>query len=662
MQIEGLVLGKYRIEKLINNGSFASVFRAKEELTNRIVAIKALSKSVYPPGRTHYLLTELSAMAMSWGHPNIVSIHTVEPGADEYIAYIVMEYVDGPSLRQLIGVKPLSPHWAINIALDICRGLIAAHEHNIIHRDIKPQNILLTSGHTAKISDFGVARILEETSEYAGTITGTRKYMAPEQYEGNYDYRADVYATGLILYEMLTGKFPFRGESHDEIQMKKRSAEIELIDELPNDLRELLLKALHRDMKSRYQTAAGMYNDLDGIRKKWYADEARKAINIYYLNPNFSRTTLSKCREDLRLSAEAAEKIELELLHEKRNQEDKRKQLDLAARVNAHYEQALKNLDSAAPQRALLEMQQAHRLYLTDVETAKQADCIFRQLSDLMVTPKLITTANDLINVINELPANEILALKEWFHEQFPPTESSIPPTAPYTTVRETLSGSGQPVLVVQEPSPESILRRLHGDARTSHEITAAQICQAAERYAYQGNQRKARSEYKKIGEFYRKHAEEFAESEDWRFVADYYARARFAYMAANRHRSARHSAREAGMHYTRPAATLEKQKNWAEAGRLYTLSAENYVYAGFLEAADESRLRATICYFNVAENAYATGNLKETYDYCKKTLMVANEMKLASNAATGARKLIKEIEALFTASCQRQSSRRSLR
>jgi len=119
MQIEGLVLGNYRIEKLINNGSFASVFRAKEELTNRIVAIKALSKSVYPPGRTHYLLTELSAMAMSWGHPNIVSIHTVEPGADEYIAYIVMEYVDGPSLRQLIGVKPLSPHWAINIALDI---------------------------------------------------------------------------------------------------------------------------------------------------------------------------------------------------------------------------------------------------------------------------------------------------------------------------------------------------------------------------------------------------------------------------------------------------------------------------------------------------------------------------------------------------------------
>ena len=97
----------------------------------------------------------------------------------------------------------------MNIALDICRGLIAAHEQNIIHRDIKPQNILLTSDQIAKISDFGVARILEASTDYAGTITGsTRRYMAPEQYEGSYDYRADLYSTGLILYEMFMGEIP----------------------------------------------------------------------------------------------------------------------------------------------------------------------------------------------------------------------------------------------------------------------------------------------------------------------------------------------------------------------------------------------------------------------------------------------------------------------
>ena len=129
MQINGLVLGKYRIEKLINNGSFASVFRAKEEFTNRTVAIKVLPKSIYPTGRLRYLLTELSAMGRNWGHSNIVSIHTVEPGDDEYVAYIVMEYVDGPSLRQLITAQPPEASLAMNIALDICRGLIAAHEH-----------------------------------------------------------------------------------------------------------------------------------------------------------------------------------------------------------------------------------------------------------------------------------------------------------------------------------------------------------------------------------------------------------------------------------------------------------------------------------------------------------------------------------------------------
>ena len=173
--MNGLVLGKYRIEKLVDNGSFASVFRAKEVLTNRTVAIKTLPKSTYPDTRIRYLLTELRAMGMHWGHPNIVSMHTVEPGDEEYVAYIVMEYIDGSSLHKLMTGEPPSPHRAINITLDICRGLMAAHERNIVHRDIKPQNILLTSDRRAKISDFGVACFLETASAYAETVTGTPK-------------------------------------------------------------------------------------------------------------------------------------------------------------------------------------------------------------------------------------------------------------------------------------------------------------------------------------------------------------------------------------------------------------------------------------------------------------------------------------------------------
>ena len=293
MQINGLVLGKYRIENLINNGSFASVFRAKEELTNRIVAIKALPKSVYPSGRLRYLLAELRSMTLNWGHENIVSIHTVEPGEDEYNAFIVMEYIDGSTLHERMTAESFSPSRAVNIALDICRGLTAVHAQNIIHRDIKPQNILLTSDGTAKLGDFGVACILEATDDIAATVTGTRKYMAPEQYDGEYDSRVDLYSLGLVLYEMLTGRFPFRGRNHDEIKIKKLDAVIEFDHEVPEELHGFLQKILHRNVNSRYQSATEMYHDLDAIRATWYAKTVREEL-AQSPNANTSNEKLSE--------------------------------------------------------------------------------------------------------------------------------------------------------------------------------------------------------------------------------------------------------------------------------------------------------------------------------------------------------------------------------
>ena len=650
MQLDKLVLGKYWVEKLINSGSFASVFRAKEELTNRIVAIKTLSKSSYPPGRMRYLLTELSAMGLNWGHPNIVSIHTVEPGDENYIAYIIMEHVDGPSLRELINEKPIPPYQVINIALDVCRGLSAAHECNIIHRDIKPQNILLTSKLIAKISDFGVARILETANEYVGTITGTRKYMSPEQYDGNYDHRADLYSTGLTLYEMLTGKSPFRGADHNEIQAKKRAASFDLAS-VPEDFHEILRKALHPDVNGRYRTATEMYDDLEVIRRQWYAAAIRSAIDSYS-NSDILSATLSKNREDLRLPNEAAEKIESEIFYERQVETEGQKRIECENEVDKHYDLAIENLRSHSPQCALQEMQQAHRLYLTNAHATKKADAIFRELSNRISASNSnpSTEASDLIKSINELPANEILELKAWFYDQFPSSESDAPSSLDSQVADSKPSMPlAHPAARKQSLSPEYILNKLHEEIQNSYELEAAQICQSAEEYARQKKARRSRSEYKRLGEFYRKQADSFTASAAWESASECFARSRLAYMAARRFGNAKQSANEAGIHYAKSAVLLERKQNWAQAGRLYVLSAEQYEYAEQSESTDESRMRATVCYFNVAEDERAAGKLKQAYDFCEKTLTIANEIHGPSNAATGARKLIKEIEGLFS-------------
>ena len=653
MQINGLALGKYRIEKLINNGSFASVFRAKEEFTNRTVAIKVLPKSIYPSGRMRYLLTELSAMGRNWGHSNIVSLHTVEPGDDEYVAYIVMEYIEGPSLRQLITATPLRRNLALNIALDICRGLIAAHGQNIIHRDIKPQNILLTSDETAKISDFGVARILEASTDYAGTITGTRRYMAPEQYEGSYDYRVDLYSTGLILYEMFMGKFPFRGKTQAEIQVRKQSEEIEFDYKLPKDMREILQRALHRDTQARYQTASDMYDDLNRVRKKWYADSVRHTMTSQS-NPAIQGAMLSEHRKDLRVSAEAAEKIEVEISEEQNAKAEKQSQLQLETQVNLHYDKAIQLIGGTRSQQALQEVQQAHRLYLSSVKATKKADWIFRHLSDLMAPPQPPATAKEMIGLVDQLSVDEVAELRALLNNRFSSGTPIDAPSAAGSGPLPTDSGTGSDLIFQplnpQETAPEYVLRKLHEAIQAPHEELAAQIRQAAEEYAQAGKSRRSRAEYKKLGEYYKTSAEDFIGSETWELGADCYARARLAYTASRRYSSARHCAQEAGTYYAMRADALEREQTWADAGRLYALSADNYAHANLWEAANQSLSRTTICYLNVAENARVIGDLSLSYDYCDRILRISKGLQRTTNAEAGARKLLREIENLFTA------------
>ena len=559
-----------------------------------------------------------------------------------------------PSLRQLLTATSLCRNLAINIALDICRGLIAAHQQHIIHRDIKPQNILLTADQIAKISDFGVARILAASTDYAGTITGTRRYMAPEQYEGSYDYRADLYSTGLILYEMFMGKFPFRGKTHDEIQVRKQSEEIELDYKLPKNMREILQRALHRDVQARYQTASELYNDLDHIRKKWYTDAVRHTVTNQS-NPAIQGAMLSEHRKDLRVSTETAEKIESEISEEQKAKVEKQNRLQLETQVNLHYDKAIQLIGGTQSQQALQEVQQAHRLYLSSVKATKKADWIFRHLSDLMVPSQPPSTAQEMIGLIDQLSEDEVSELRTWFNNRFPSSAPTDLPSPAGSGPLPTDGGTGSDLtfqpLNPQETAPEFVLRKLHEVVQAPHEKIASQIRHLAEEYAQEGKSRRSRAEYRKLGELYRTSAENFIESESWELGADCYARARLAYTASRRYRYARQCAQEAGTYYAMRANILEREQAWADAGRLYAFSADNYAHANLWEAANQSLSRTTICYFNIAENARTAGDLSLSYDYCDRILRLSKRMKKPTNAEAGARKLLREIENLFTAS-----------
>lgn len=650
MQINGLVMGKYRIEKLINNGSFASVFRAKEELTNRIVAIKALPKSVYPSGRLRYLMTELSAMTLNWGHENIVSIHTVEPGEDEYIAYIVMEYIDGSTLHERMAAESFSPSRAVNIALDICRGLTAVHAQNIIHRDIKPQNILLTSEGTAKLGDFGVACILEATDDIAATVTGTRKYMAPEQYDGEYDYRVDLYSLGLVLYEMLTGQFPFRGRNHDEIKIKKLDAVIAFDHEVPEELHGFLQRVLHRNVNSRYQSATEMYQDLDAIRATWYAKTVREELT-QSPNTDMINEKLSRTREDLRLSPDLARWIELEIHYQHRIEEERQKRHQLEQETSACYERAIDYIHQHNPVDALRELKEVHSHYSAEFELSNQVKKIFRSLIDSFTIVKTPSRANEIVRLVELLSATEVEKLKTWFDKRSLPNLVDQSHDIPDSTGSDLEDdGSDLPLAHTTDSSPtqpllaESVLRSLHEKTKYPHERAAAQICRTAENYTRQKNKR-ARSEYRKLAEFYLQSATHFIDTDDWEAAADCYARARLANVAAKRAGSARTMANKAGDCYAKLAESLSRQQLWEEAATHCVLSANHYKHGESNGSAEEGWSNATIYYLNAAEDACSAGDVERVEAYCQKIFAIAENIQRPSKAAAAARRLMSEIE-----------------
>lgn len=300
---------KYRINELVGGGSFSVVYRASEMRGNRRVAVKALLREVYDAASSRkYAESELNAMGQLWDHQNIVSALTVEPGNEEFLEFIVMEYVDGGSLDRRLDKGPMSIREALAVAHDICSGLAHAHRRNIVHRDIKPSNILLTSEGEAKVSDFGVAELREAPHAFPSTLAGTRRYMAPEQYNDMYDERVDVFAVGILLWEMTIGVFPYPGNTHDQIQRAKGN-DPDPPSDLPSSMKGILRGSLRADPFDRFRSMDEMLAAVEDELMAMYRREARECYASR--EPlQAARSRLDPLRFALRVNGPAARRIE----------------------------------------------------------------------------------------------------------------------------------------------------------------------------------------------------------------------------------------------------------------------------------------------------------------------------------------------------------------
>ncbi|WP_010252398.1 Stk1 family PASTA domain-containing Ser/Thr kinase [Acetivibrio cellulolyticus] len=271
--MEGRILGgRYELIEKIGGGGMALVYKAKCKLLNRFVAIKLLRPEFTADEEFVKRFRVEAQAAASLSHPNIVSIYDV--GKEDDMHYIVMEYVNGITLKDYI-VQNGALDWkeAVNVVIQICSAIEHAHKNHIVHRDIKPHNILLTKDGIAKVTDFGIARaVTSSTITVAGSTIGSVHYFSPEQARGGFsDEKSDLYSLGIVLYELVTGRLPFNGESPVAIALKHIQDMPEepsnIKKDLPKGVNDLIMTAIEKDQKNRYQSASEMLDHLYKVLK-----------------------------------------------------------------------------------------------------------------------------------------------------------------------------------------------------------------------------------------------------------------------------------------------------------------------------------------------------------------------------------------------------------
>ena len=263
---------RYEVIEELGKGGMGRVYKALDKEINEEVAIKLLKPEIASDESTVDRFRNELKFSRKIAHKNICKMYHL--AKDEDTPYITMEYVRGEDLKSFIRKKEkLSDVEALSIAKQVCEGLVEAHRLGVVHRDLKPQNIMIDEEGDAKIMDFGIARSVEAPGvTQTGVMIGTPDYISPEQAEGEEaDHRADIYSLGVILYEMVTGSVPFKGDTALSVALKHKSKLAQepkqLNPEVSNDLNKLILICMEKERERRYQTASELLADIQNIQE-----------------------------------------------------------------------------------------------------------------------------------------------------------------------------------------------------------------------------------------------------------------------------------------------------------------------------------------------------------------------------------------------------------